>query len=278
MSDDQREDETPVERPRIDPTVLRERNERLRREADAAMFERDRAETEATIAAIAAVAERQLAAFRLLPCGGEVARVGACAEAFATECERRTTPSCPRQIIANDARNEAEAQHERLKISGVPQEVRDDLGAGFYATPATQAVDEWLVSGKRLLLLAGPFGTGKSVAAGYAIKRSPGRWMHASEIAKAAGFKHEDRMAELQGARLLVIDEIGGEFNDASGWGRAALTTLLLTRYAEKRRTIMTMNLDGKAWKTYADPRILDRLAGDGTVFGAVGESLRRKR
>ena len=73
------------------------------------------------------------------------------------------------------------------------------------------------------------------------------------------------------------IDEVGGEFNDASGWGRAALTTLLLTRYAEKRLTVMTSNLDAKAWKAYADPRMLDRLAGEGEVFGTTGPSLRRK-
>lgn len=270
------DDETPVEHPRIDLAALRERNERLRAAADLAAYERDRAETAAMLADLTAVAERQLAAFRVLPCGGEVAKVGACSEAFAAECDRRTTPSCPRSIIALDAENAAEAERERLKLSGIPGDIRRVLATCFEPTESTQAVDTWLASGKRLLLLAGTFGTGKSVAAGYAIKRSPGRWMHASEISKAGRFEHEDRMRELQRTRLLVVDDIGSEFNDASGWGRATLTALLLTRYEDGLRTVLTCNLDGKAWKTYADPRVLDRLAGDGTVFGAVGKSRRR--
>jgi DNA replication protein DnaC len=261
----------------IDHTALRERSERLRRQADAAAIESARIEQETMRAEISAMAEKQITAFHALPCIGEVARISECSETFARNCDRRTSPSCPRSIVEFDQAREAEGMRERLKDSGVPQEVRESLGRAFYATQATQAVDRWLASGKRLLLLAGSFGTGKTVAAGYAIKRHPGRWMHASEIAKAAGFKHEDRMAELQNARLLVIDEVGGEFNDASGWGRAALTTLLLTRYAEKRLTVMTSNLDAKAWKAYADPRMLDRLAGEGEVFGTTGPSLRRK-
>jgi DNA replication protein DnaC len=268
MSDD--------EKPKVDMAALRERSERLRREADAAAFERDRAETRELLDAISAAATRQLEAFRELPCRGETAKVAACSDEFAGTCERRTTPSCPRSIIAEDARKHAETERERLKLSGVPGDIRRVLATAFEPTESTQAVDAWLASGKRLLLLAGTFGTGKSVAAGYAIQRRPGRWMHASEIAKAAGFKHEDRMAELQSARLLVIDDLGAEFNDASGWGRAALTTLLLTRYEEGLSTVMTTNMDGKAWKAYADPRILDRLAGDGVAFGAVGKSRRR--
>lgn len=270
------EDETPVESPRIDLAALRERNERLRQEADAAVLERDRIETAAIMADIGAMAAKQLAIFRELPCGGEVARVAACSDDFASKCNRRETPSCPRSIIAEDARREADEQCERLKLSGVPGDIRRVLTSEFEPTECTQAVDTWLTSGKRLLLLAGTFGTGKSVAAGYAIKRRPGRWMHASEIAKVAGFKHEDRMAELQSARLLVIDDIGSEFNDASGWGRAHLTTLLLTRYEEGLRTVLTSNLDAAGWKKYADPRIVDRLAGDGMVHGAVGKSMRR--
>jgi DNA replication protein DnaC len=270
------DEKPPDEKPKIDLAALRERNERLRQQADAAEFERHRAESRELLDAISAAATRQLESFRELPCRGEVARVGMCTEEFASTCERRTTPSCPRSIVAEDARRQSETERERLKLSGVPGDIRRVLSTAFEPTEATQAVDAWLASGKRLLLLAGTFGTGKSVAAGYAIQRRPGRWMHASEIAKAAGFKHEDRMAELQSARLLVIDDLGAEFNDASGWGKAALTTLLLTRYEDGLATVMTTNLDGKAWKQYADPRILDRLAGDGVVFGAVGKSRRR--
>jgi DNA replication protein DnaC len=260
---------------RRNPAALREHVERVRRQTEEAMAARERAETEALMADIQARAQAQIAAFRELPCRGETARVSACSEEFASKCERRTTPSCPRSILAFDAEMAEMAERERLRMAGIPRGVLGTLMNGFQATEATQAVDAWLGTSERLLLLSGDLGTGKSVAAGYAIKRSSGRWMHASEIAKAARFEHEDRMRELQRARLLVIDDVGAEFNDASGWGKAQLTTLLLTRYEDALRTILTTNLNPAAWKQYADPRIIDRLA-EGTAFKVPGTSRRR--
>lgn len=270
------EDETPVERPRIDAAQLRERAARLRAEAEAAWAEQERCETASTLAAISEIAQRQVEVFRELPCRGEVARLSECGEETAASCIRRQTPSCPRNIVARDAALEADALQARLEMSGIPRGVRAVLGGAFEATEATQVVDEWLAGTKRLLLLSGGVGTGKSVAAGYAIKRSPGRWMHASEIAKAARFENDDRMRELKGARLLVVDDLGSEFNDASGWGRAHLTTLLLERYEDNLRTIITTNMDGKQWGAYADQRIRDRLVGDGTARVIGGKSKRR--
>jgi DNA replication protein DnaC len=273
------DDETPVERPKIDMAALRERNERLRREADASQLERERAESEAIMRDLAATAERQIAAFRVLPCKGEVARIGECSASFAADCERRTTPSCPRRIVELDEAKAAAELAAQLERAKVPQRVRDAISAGFYQTPATLAVDDWLASGKCLLLLAGDFGTGKSVAAGYALKRRPGLWMHSSEMVAIADddrFHGADRLKALQRARLLVVDEIGKEQDSGSTKAKAALTSLLLTRYEERLPTVMTCNLGGKAWKEYVDPRIPDRLAGDGVVFGTAGPSLRR--
>lgn len=274
------DEETPVERPKIDIAALRERNERLRREADEALIRRDREESAAILAELSQRAERQLAAFRLLPCRGETARIRECSDDFAATCERRTTPSCPRRIVELDQRQAAIELAAQLERAKVPKRVRDAIGADFYPTPATVAVDDWFAAGKCFLLLAGDFGTGKSVAAGYALKRRPGLWMHSSEMVAIADddrFHGADRLKALQRARLLVVDEIGKEKDSGSVKATAALTSLLLTRFEEKLPTLMTCNLSGKAWKEYVDPRIVDRLAGDGTVFGTAGPSLRRK-
>lgn len=260
-------DETPAER--------RDRFERLRREADEALANRDRIETAALLAEISAHAERQIAAFRELPCRGEVARIPECSDEFASKCERRTTPSCPRSIVELDAGRARDTLAERLELSGIPRGVRNVLALGFQPTEATQAVDAWLATDLRLLLLSGGVGTGKSVAAGYAIQRSPGRWMHASEIAKAGRFEAEARWRELTGCRLLVIDDLGSEFNDAGGWGRAKLTELVLERYEDAKRTVITTNLDGKQWATYADQRIRDRVKGNGMARVIGGKSKR---
>jgi DNA replication protein DnaC len=277
------DEEKPPDRPVVDPVavereLLRVKRERLIAEAQAAEAEAMRKQSDELMADLQRVAERQIAAFAALPCNGEIARLPECSDEHAKTCEQRGAPSCPRSIVAFDRAQERERLRERLdEWSKIPTGIVNVLLGDFRSTTATQAVDLWLATDHRLLLLTGGLGCGKSVAAGYAIKRTPGRWMHASEIAKAARFEAEDRMRELLSCRLLVIDDLGAEFNDGSGWGRAALTNLLLQRYEEAGRTVITTNLDKKAWSTYADPRIKDRLAA-GTIFEVPGESLRRRR
>lgn len=265
------------EQSKVDHTALRERMERLRAEADANRATQEQAEHMALVAELAHIAEKHVTTLRVLVCQGEVARIPECTTEVEASCSHREAPSCPRNIVVFDQARETDHLRQRLEEwSKVPRGILGVILGPSQVTPATMAVDGWLATDQRLLLLTGGLGCGKSVAAGYAIKRSPGRWMHASEIAKAARFEADERMRELLAARLLVIDDLGAEFNDASGWGRAALTTLLLQRYEEGLRTLITTNLDQKTWSTYADPRIKDRLKA-GTIFEVKGESLRRR-
>lgn len=268
------DEEKPAEKPKIDAAWLRERSERLRREADEALVRRDREETAAIVADIAAQAERQIAAFRVLPCRGEIARIGECSSDFAASCERRNTPSCPRRIAEVDEQQAANELRDRLVRLGVPERVRIAILENFYSTPETMAVDQWLESGKNLLLLAGAPGTGKSVAAGYALKRRVGRWCHVSEIADVYGLDRAAVVAKLKKARFLVLDDVGSE--QASDGAKAALTSVILVRFEEQLPTILTSNLDPNAWKVYVDDRVRDRLAGDGHVHGSSGPSRRR--
>ncbi len=270
-------DEEPTVPGKADLTALRERREQMIADADAAYVAREQAERDDFLGSVRELAEKQLAAYRTLPCRGEIARIGECSDTFAADCSQRKAPSCPRSIRAFDDDRERQLLAERLEASGIPRGVLDIVLGSMEPTEATQAVDEWLPTNKRLLLLSGGLGTGKSVAAGYAIRRTRGRWMHASEIAKAARFEAEERMRVLLTSRLLVIDDLGAEFNDGSGWGRAALTNLLLQRYEDSLRTVITTNLDGKAWGTYADPRIKDRLSGTMGVARVIGGKSRRK-
>lgn len=263
----------------IDLAAMRERHRQIIAEADAAYVAREKAESDELVGQFQAMAERQLAAYRDLPCGGELARIGECSDAFAETCPQRTQPSCPRSIRAYDEAEARKLLSERLAASGMPRGALDVVVAGVEPTEATQAVDEWLPSDKRLLLLSGGVGCGKSVAAAYAIFRARGRWLYAPNITKVASFGDEQAqvMAKLRTAKLLVVDDLGSEFSQTTGWGRTELANLIVDRYEDALRTVITTNLDAKAWRGYADERLRDRLGGKFGQAVVVGGKSRRR-
>jgi hypothetical protein len=253
-----------VPAPGIDLAEMRANHRRLIAEADAAYVAREQAERAEVLGQFQAMAEKQLAAYRKLPCRGELARIGQCSEAFAVDCPQACQPSCPRRIRAHDA------NEERIRLVVV---------RGVDPTEATQAVDEWLPTGKRLLLLSGGVGTGKTVAGAYAIQRSRGRWLYAPNITKVAQFGDAAAaaMAPLRATKLLVVDDLGAEFSQTTGWGRTEIANLIVERYEDGLRTLITTNLDAKAWKVYADERLRDRLGGILGMAVVIGGKSRRK-
>lgn len=262
-----------------DNAAMRERHRQLIAEADAAYIAREKAERDEIIGQFQAIAERQLAIFRELPCGGEIARIGECSESFAQTCAQRPLGSCPRSIREFDEAEERRLLKERLEGSGIPRGALDVVTGAMEPTEATQAVDEWLPTDKRLLLLSGGVGTGKTVAAAHAIRRARGRWLYAPNITKVASFGDEQAqaMSRLRASKLLVIDDLGSEFSQTTGWGRTELANLIVDRYEDALRTIITTNLDAKAWRAYADERLRDRLGGRFGKAVLVGGTSRRR-
>jgi hypothetical protein len=268
-----------VPAPGIDLAEMRANHRRLIAEADAAYVAREQAERAEVLGQFQAMAEKQLAAYRKLPCRGELARIGQCSEAFAVDCPQACQPSCPRRIRAHDANEERIRLAERMAGSGMPRGALDVVVRGVDPTEATQAVDEWLPTGKRLLLLSGGVGTGKTVAGAYAIQRSRGRWLYAPNITKVAQFGDAAAaaMAPLRATKLLVVDDLGAEFSQTTGWGRTEIANLIVERYEDGLRTLITTNLDAKAWKVYADERLRDRLGGILGMAVVIGGKSRRK-
>jgi DNA replication protein DnaC len=263
----------------IDLAAMRERHRQLIAEADAAYVAREKAERDELVGHFTAMAEKQLAAYRDLPCQGALERIGACSDAFSASCPQKDQPSCPRRIRAFDEAEERKRLAERMAASGMPRGALDVVVNGMEPTEATQAVDEWLPTGKRLLLLSGGVGTGKTVAAASAIRRTRGRWLYAPNITKVASFgdKQAEALATLRATKLLVVDDIGAEFSQTTGWGRTELANLIVDRYEDGLRTVMTTNLDAKAWRGYADERLRDRLGGRLGAAHVVGGNSRRR-
>ena len=79
--------------------------------------------------------------------------------------------------------------------------------------------------------------------------------------------------------RVLVIDDLGAEPQDASGWGTATILAILDKRYESASRTLVTTNLTGaQLVARYGSDggRLLDRMRETGTWVSLAGESMRK--
>lgn len=150
------------------------------------------------------------------------------------------------------------------------------------------------------LFLLGRPGTGKSVAAAYAMMRAhvcqcavlpdgnkiavdlpvTGSFVHAFDVIRAGTYDREF-WGTLLSPHILVLDDLGAEPLDGKGWGKANLLNLLAQREANLAKTIVTSNATyQQLTETYlsgAGQRVLDRMREfpEKSVFELAGESLR---
>lgn len=169
----------------------------------------------------------------------------------------------------------------------VPRRAIDALRAPR-ETRLLDTVRHWAERGDEAwcLLLSSSPGLGKSVAAAWwlgdkADGLRPGHmgsfplWWPASKLARVDSYDGTlDRIAK---GGVLVIDDLGVEFNDTKGNFRSRLDELLDARYANYRRTIITTNLNAGEFKARYGERIVDRIreAGGDAFHEFKGQSLR---
>lgn len=167
----------------------------------------------------------------------------------------------------------------RLSAAGVGERTREAAEAAT-DTPALLAARQWLGSGHTWLLLAGDVGTGKSVAAAWALLEATRSgqtvaFRRAAEVARLSGFDEgAEELARLKRVGLLVLDDLGTEC--ATGWGQSILHELLDTRHEDKRRTVLTSNLKRTDARARLGDRLSDRIQQDGRVVWLEGKSQRR--
>lgn len=207
---------------------------------------------------------------------------------FAVIESLRSRQRSPEEMSAYEAdaqRRETARMGEVLHCVGVPRRVRDTL-AQAKDTRAMGLIREWAEQPESAwcIVLSASYGVGKSTAAGWwlsqvcaSLQPAPGlfrRWWPASEVA-ALDMYGEDykRLCECQ---ALVIDDVGAEYSDAKGAFASKFDRLIDARYREYRRTIITTNLDAKAFVERYDRRIFDRLRDGGKWVSWSGPSMRR--
>lgn len=167
----------------------------------------------------------------------------------------------------------------RLQAMGVPGTALLAL-RGLQDRPALAAAKQWVeiwgTPEKSLfpaLVLAGPTGVGKSVAAAWCLQefarnydwngqpsgpaRTPAVWLDASELAGVTDWKDQDRLEELRMARVLVIDDAGREGTPA---GRERLSELIRVRVDHCRRTALATNAKGETFRERYGVVLADRL------------------
>jgi DNA replication protein DnaC len=163
-----------------------------------------------------------------------------------------------------------------LRNAGLPQRAIEAWQAGLRPTKGVEAVRTFVASGKTFLLLLGSPGCGKTVATAEALTRG-GCFFRAIELARLSSFDKEDRATFQDAAhiRTLVLDDLGAELLH-DGW-RPMLDELVDIRYGNRAQTVITSNLDAKAFKERYGERIADRVRHDGFIVTCGDKSERRQ-
>lgn len=193
----------------------------------------------------------------------------------------------------------AAAQREALAKLDLPAKDLDllkaDGGAGrFNRTLAVQALEGDVI----LTVLSGGTGTGKTTAAGWWLHGwilDPKNWgevndwgsppkmrgsvifVTAAKLARWARYNDSEMEAILRTSRL-VIDDLGAEFLDAKGAYASLLDEVINERYANRRPTVLTTNLNAPDFKARYGERIEDRIRESGRWMALGNESMRSRR
>lgn len=253
---------------------VRAKQERIARQE----AEREAAEHASWLDEIRDRADREVATWNGLPCRGDVEHVTACADDYATACERRLHVMCPRRQIVELKREATEQRRIRRAehiADGVPENV---LHAVWDNKPIeTSAIEALRVAmkGRTIVVLSGGVGCGKTCAAGWWITQSRGDWISASALATLSPFDEASR--ERMHSPRLVIDDLGAEYLDAKGFLASLLDSLWDYRYSHRLPTVVTTNLTLKQFQARYSERIKDRLRECGDFVEVSGDSMRRR-
>jgi len=157
--------------------------------------------------------------------------------------------------------------------------ITESAAAAATETDALRGVRGWLQGSERWCLVLGPVGTGKSVAARWAVSQvlDTGRWAFmtsAVRIAQLSTWDDAGELDRLERADLLVIDDVGAEAENDHA--RVTLRSLLDTRHDRGRRTLLTSNLLGGNLSRWLGARITDRILSSYVRVETSGASMRK--
>lgn len=202
----------------------------------------------------------------------------------------------PDEIVALDAQKQAEwealrpaRERKRLAaaiLAGIPlappmlAALLDNTATG----PAIDAARAWLASDRAVVVLAGPVGVGKTVAAAWAMvewasAHIDGRaeFLPSRDMARRAfAFTSErEDVPELPSRGFVLLDDLGAQVDNRERFN-AALCMLLDSATSGCLRIAATTNLSVDLLRALLDDRTRDRLNDVGKLAVVKGQSMRR--
>lgn len=194
-----------------------------------------------------------------------------------------------RECEAKARQHERAREYERRVREQLvePLPITDEDRAAIVAdaledTHALRLVRRWLEARPSpWLVLLGGTGTGKTVAAAWAIAHAHGAYISATQLRAlmTRAVWDGDDLPDAARSRLLVLDDLGAEKETDPEKFQAALFELLNRRQSERTRTIITSNLSRSrlADRTRYGDRVVDRINHLAHVVELSGATLRRK-
>lgn len=147
------------------------------------------------------------------------------------------------------------------------------------STQALQVAQRWLTgSFPSILALVGDVGTGKTVAASWALARMLGRYVTAEEWTRRYASHHwrdADWCEAQRRTGLLVLDDLGTESQAPPA--KAAIFDLINRRMTGAYKTIITGNLSRADLLSLYDARTVSRLHESCVIVDIRGDDMRKR-
>lgn len=179
--------------------------------------------------------------------------------------------------------SETAADVQRLRMNefrerGFPLRALEAAAKADEARSAVARAAKWDPSEDSMLVLSGPAGCGKTVAAvWWAWTRAPRPlFLRSTTLAASSRYDREERASWL-GAKSLVLDDLGTEYADSKGNYQVDLDELFDVFYGDRKPLLVTTNCTKDEFAQRYGVRVMDRLRECGSWFSINAESLRRK-
>jgi DNA replication protein DnaC len=209
-------------------------------------------------------------------------------------------PAVPEPGYDRAALDEHEQRRTMLITSRhVPAKDIDAIMAGSLVGQALEFAKQFRNDEeRRILVLSGEKGTGKTTAGAWIVAQDPptpasmrhlynakGRWfgeLHprfvSSSDLQTVGLYDHERQAPLKVCSVLAVDDLGMEYRDSKGVFLAVLDAILDARYRAMLWTVITTNiLEMKEFVEQYGQRLADRIVEFG-AWQTVTERVRGRR
>ena len=152
-------------------------------------------------------------------------------------------------------------------------------------TEAVRAATSWHKSMKPYLVLSGPPGVGKTVAAalwlkeltvGMTLQKMKRRWVFSNELNRSNVYSG-DALTDICTVLALVLDDVGSEYRDKGGLFESTINHVFESRSSLPHRTIITTNLPLREFSSRVGERAWSRIRGYGDFVRLTGDDMRQR-